>query len=87
MIELLTSPSVATLIAALAFAVRGVPRILEARAKAAEARARTAQARAEQGGLKVNFALPELMFVNRLPTAAEITSARAYLVGKWGATP
>ena len=39
-----------------------------------------------QGGLKVNFALPELMFVNRLPTAAEITSARAYLVGKWGAT-
>lgn len=48
MIELLTSPSVATLIAALAFAVRGVPRILEARAKAAEARARTAQARAEQ---------------------------------------
>lgn len=40
-----------------------------------------------QSGLKVNFALPEMMFTNRLMTSAEIANARAYLVNKWGATP
>jgi len=47
MLELLTSPSVATLIAAIAFAIRGVPRILEARAKAAQARAEQEAAEAQ----------------------------------------
>jgi len=41
---------------------------------------------ASQGNLKVNVTLAELIGVNRFLTAAEVATARQYLVNKWGAT-